>query len=375
MTHICFIEDTHLHGGTQIWVTEAVREFLAKGHDVTVLTPSEGFVARDAVTTDARVVTYGFDEVVAEDEAHRNLWIDALASSDVAVCTVHPPRGSFHCSRFAAQCIEQAGLSTVLQPKTGTIVPEYLREFYAPPEDINYQVISITDFTRRYLIEHYGIPAERVSLIYQGTDVATFTPDADRAAQAHVAYEVPAGAFPVLGNLGSFEHRKGQLGLLEAVARVRPSLPNAHLLLVGDGPDEGLLRAKVAELGLQDQVGFHPFTRTPADVYEVIDVLVLPSLYKEGLPNVLLEAMSMGLPVISSRLAGTPEVVHDGDTGLLVEPGDIDGLVAAIERLGGDSEASRRMGEAGRRLMTTGFDKENQFDAFLEHFAGHPPRQ
>ena len=161
MTHICFIEDTHLHGGTQIWVTEAVREFLAKGHDVTVLTPSEGFVARDAVTTDARVVTYGFDEVVAEDEAHRNLWIDALASSDVAVCTVHPPRGSFHCSRFAAQCIEQAGLSTVLQPKTGTIVPEYLREFYAPPEDINYQVISITDFTRRYLIEHYGIPAER----------------------------------------------------------------------------------------------------------------------------------------------------------------------------------------------------------------------
>ncbi|MFZ1440080.1 MAG: glycosyltransferase family 4 protein, partial [Candidatus Microthrix subdominans] len=375
VTHVCFIEDTHLHGGTQIWVTEAVRVFLAKGHEVTLLTPSGGFVARDGVTTDARVVTYGFDDVVSEDVAHQNLWIDALASADVAVCTVHPPRHGFHCSRFAARCIEQAGLSTVLQPKTGTIVPEYLREFYAPSEHIDYQVISITDFTRRYLIEHYGIPADRVSLIYQGTDVATFTPNADRAARARLAYAVPDDAFPVLGSLGSFEHRKGQVRLLEAVARVRESLTRVQLLLVGDGPDEGLLRAKVDELGLQNHVAFHPFTRTPAEVYEVIDILVLASLYKEGLPNVLLEAMSMGLPVVSSRLAGTPEVVHDGETGLLIEPDDVDGLVAAIEGLGGDPDAFRRMGAAGRRLMTTGFDKERQFDAFLEHFAERSSRQ
>lgn len=100
---------------------------------------------------------------------------------------------------------------------------------------------------------------------------------------------------------------------------------------------------------------------------------MLPSLYKEGLPNVLLEAMSMGLPVVSSRLAGTPEVVHEGQTGLLVEPGDIAGLAAAIERLGVDRDSARAMGGAGRRLMTTGFDKEHQFDAFLEHFAGHSP--
>lgn len=375
MTHICFIEDTHLHGGSQIWVTEAIRAFLARGHDVTLLTPTGGFVALDGASTDARVLTYGFDEVVAEDVAHQNLWMDALASADVAVCTVHPPRDGFHCSRFAARCIEQAGLSTVLQPKTGTIVPEYLREFYAPPEHINYQVISITDFSRRYLLEHYGIPSDRVSLIYQGTDVVTFTPNAERAAQARLHYEVPDDAFPVLGNLGSFEHRKGQVELLEAVARVRGSLPRVHLLLVGDGPDESVLRAKVADLGLQDHVAFYPFTRTPVEVYEVIDILVLASLYKEGLPNVLLEAMSMGLPVVSSRLAGTPEVVHDGETGLLVEPYDTDGLAAAIEQLGGDRDRSRRMGAAGRQLMTTNFDKERQFDAFLEHFASHSTHQ
>ena len=110
----------------------------------------------------------------------------------------------------------------------------------------------------------------------------------------------------------------------------------------------------MAELGLDAHVTFFPFTREPVHVFEVIDVLVLASLHKEGLPNVLLEALSMGVPVVSSRLAGTPEVVLDGETGLLVEPGDIDELAAAIERLGTDRTSCQRMGAAGRELMVAG---------------------
>ncbi|MFW2381613.1 MAG: glycosyltransferase, partial [Acidimicrobiales bacterium] len=106
-------------------------------------------------------------------------------------------------------------------------------------------------------------------------------------------------------------------------------------------------------------------------VYELLDILVLASLYKEGLPNVLLEAMAMGVPVVSSRLAGTPEVVHDGHTGLLVEPGDVSGLATAIQQLGSDADACRAMGAAGQALMQEQFDKRHQFDAFLDHFASH----
>ncbi|MBT8241371.1 MAG: glycosyltransferase family 4 protein [Acidimicrobiia bacterium] len=371
MTHICFVEDTYLHGGTQIWVAEAMRDFMAKGHEVTLLTATDGFNAQDGILTDARVVTYGFDEVVAQDSHHQKIWTGALEPADVAVCTVHPPRSGFHCSRFAAKCISDAGLSTVLQPKTGTIVPEYLAEYYAPPEDIGYQVISITDFTRRYLIDTYGLPEERVSLIYQGTEIATFTPDPTREAQARLEYPLPPDAFPVLGNIGSFEHRKGQVELLDAFSQVCEKIPKAHLMLVGDGPDEQMLKNKVKTDGLGDNVSFFPFTREPVKVYELIDVLVLASLYKEGLPNVLLEAMAMGAPVVSTRLAGTPEVVHDGTTGLLVEPGDVPALAAAIERLGSDRDACRAMGDAGQALMREQFDKKHQFDAFLEHFASH----
>ena len=157
MTHVCFIEDTHLHGGTQIWVTEAVRVFLAKGHEVTLLTPSGGFVARDGVTTDARVVTYGFDDVKSEDVAHQNS--DRWHGGRCGLRRPSAPHG-FHCSRSAARCIEQAGRRRCCSPRPARS-SRVLREFYAPTEHIDYQVISITDFTRRYLIEHYGIPADR----------------------------------------------------------------------------------------------------------------------------------------------------------------------------------------------------------------------
>jgi glycosyltransferase involved in cell wall biosynthesis len=366
--HICFIEDTYLHGGTQIWVAEAMRDFMAKGHDVTLLTAADGFNARDGLLTDARVVTYDFNDVVAEDEKHRDIWKDALSGTDVAVCTVHPPRDGFHCSVFAARCIEEAGLSTILEPKTGTIVPEYEREFYLPPRDIQSHVISITDFTRRYLIDTLEIPEDGVSLVYQGTEVSRFTPNEQRRREAEERYVLPPGAAPILGSVGSFEHRKGQVVLLEAVAEMRTTLPNVHLMLVGDGPDEGLLEAKVREMDLEANVTFFPFTQEPVHVFEVIDILVLSSLYKEGLPNVILEAMSMRLPVAASRLAGVPEVVIDGRTGWMTEPGDVHDLARAVERLWEDPAACREMGNEGRRLMEERFDKVHQFDAFLDHF-------
>ena len=366
--HICFVEDTYLHGGTQIWVSEAMRDFMGKGHEVTLLTADGGFNARDGVQTDARIVTYDFDAVKSEDEHHRDLWKNALTGTDVAICTVHPPRDGFHCSLFAARCIEESGLGTILMPKTGTIVPEYKREFYQPPRDIRTHVISITGFTRQYLLDEYEIPEQHVSLIYQGTEVSRFMPDAGRKAEALARYRLPEGAGPVLGNVGSLEPRKGQLVLLEAIVQMRETLPDVHLMLVGDGPDEEQLRARIEELSLSANVTVFPFTREPMHVFERIDILVLSSLFKEGLPNVILEALSMGIPVVSSRMAGVPEVVIDGETGWMVEPGDAQQLAAAVVRLWADPAECRSMGLAGRRMMREKMDKVHQFDAFLARF-------
>ena len=367
--HIGFIEDTHLHGGTQIWVSEATKVFIDKGEDVTVIAPLDSWTANECSRAGARIIAYDWDKIVTKSDESRNTWIDGLSGCNVAVCTVHPPRNGFHCSVFGAECIKQAGLGTVLIPKTGTIVPEYLREFYLPDDSINVRVISITDFTRKYLIDNYKIPAEKVELIYQGTEVARFTSSDKNKAEAIRRYPLCDTAAPILGSVGSFEERKGQVILLETVAKLAAgSIPNIHLMLVGDGPDEEMLKTKVKTLNIEKNVTFFPFTNEPNYVFERIDILALPSLYKEGLPNVLLEAMSMGLPVIASKLAGVPEVVFDGETGYMTSPGDQNELIDAIVKLSSDKNAYLKMGKNARKLMEERFDKRVQFNEFLKFF-------
>ena len=154
------------------------------------------------------------------------------------------------------------GLETHLIPKTGTIVPEYLREFYLPDETIHSSVIAIADFTRRYLIETYNIPSEKVALIYQGTDTERFRHSNSAWKEAEKRYPLPENASPILGSIGSFEPRKGHPVLFEALEElVNSSLPNAHLMMVGDGPDEAMLKEMVQTLGLERNVIFLPFYR------------------------------------------------------------------------------------------------------------------
>ena len=367
--NIGFIEDTHLRGGTQIWVTEATREFIKAGEDVTVIAPEGSFVAEECKAHGATIFGYDWDDIPENREKYKQTWIDGLKAMDVAVCTVHPPRKGFHCSVFAGECLRDAGLDTVLVPKTGTIVPDYKREYYIPNEEINVQVISITDFTRRYLIDNYKIPEEKVTLIYQGTEVNRFTSTPETKEEAFRRYKLPENAAPILASVGSFEERKGQIVLLQAVAKLaKGPLPNVHAMFVGEGPDEEMLKAKTKEMGLEKHVTFFPFTREPNYIFERIDILTLPSLYKEGLPNVLLEAMSMGLPVISSKMAGVPEIVFDGETGYMTEPGDVDGFADAVVKLWSDPETYKKMGKAARKLMEEKFDKAIQFEEFRNYF-------
>lgn len=367
--HICFIEDTHLHGGTQIWVTEAAQAFMAAGENVTVLAPEESWVSNRCTEVGARIATYDWDEIVNQTKEYVHSWTEALSRCDVAVCTVHPPRNGFHCSVFAARCIKEGNLNTYLVPKTGTIVPEYLREFYLPDETINSSIIAIARFTQQYLIDTYQIPAHKITLIYQGTDIERFQSTESGKKEALRRYPLPANASPILASVGSFEPRKGHPILFEVISKlVASSLPNVQLMMVGDGPDEQMLRNKANELEIKQNISFFPFTNEPQYVFERADITVLPSLYKEGLPNVLLESMSMSVPVASSELGGVPEIVVNGKTGFMVKPGNREQLADAIQKLWHDPKSYMKMRQNARQLMTENFDKKRQFERFLEYF-------
>jgi glycosyltransferase involved in cell wall biosynthesis len=145
---------------------------------------------------------------------------------------------------------------------------------------------------------------------------------------------------------------KGVPLLLEAFARVRAAYPDARLTLVGEGPERAALESRAAALGLTGIANFVGY-RSQEEVATLLakaDMLVLPS-FAEGLPVVLMEALASRIPVIATPVAGVSELVRDGETGLLVPPGNIDGLAVALDRLLGDPDLCRRLGETGRAAV------------------------
>ena len=172
-------------------------------------------------------------------------------------------------------------------------------------------------------------------------------------------------------SVGRLSPEKGQAGLLQAFARLRPSHPELQLRLVGDGPDRASLETLAKELGLSDAVTFVgrlPEEETLAEIARA-NLLVLPS-FMEGLPIVLMEAMAAGVPVIASRIAGIPELVEDDETGLLFTPSNWDELASRIDLLLGDDVLRTRLVEKGKAKVASEFDTRKSAQELARLFSG-----
>ena len=157
--------------------------------------------------------------------------------------------------------------------------------------------------------------------------------------------------------VGRLSPEKGQAGLLRAFASLKETRPGLKLQLVGDGPDRAALEALAAELDVAQAVTFVGRLSETETLAEIAgsDMLVLPS-FMEGLPIVLMEAMALGVPVVASRVAGIPELVEDGVTGLLFTPSDWDALAGSIERLLDDKTLCDSIGQRAAEKVEAEFD-------------------
>jgi glycosyltransferase involved in cell wall biosynthesis len=162
--------------------------------------------------------------------------------------------------------------------------------------------------------------------------------------------------------VGGLRQQKGLPGLLEAFARVPAP---AELCLVGDGPERALLERRARDLGIAERVRFAGLVDDPSPYYARAGAFVMPS-WAEGLSNALLEAMAFGLPVVATRIGGNVDLVEDGVNGLLVEPGDPDGLASALARVLGDEALAGRLGAAARRTVLDGYTMERAAERYLD---------
>ena len=212
-------------------------------------------------------------------------------------------------------------------------------------------VICSAESVRDFYISQIGADAAKVKVIYNAVDwsqlQSTVAPDAMRA-----EFGIPADA-PLAGIIARLTEQKAHRVLFEAMA-ARNDLSTLHLLIVGDGELRDELRQHVERFGLAHRVHFAGARRDLGNILAAIDLFVMPSLW-EGLPLSLVLAMGAGLPVIASRVAGIPEVVHHGISGLLVTPGNAAELGEALSQVLHDDALRSRLGEQARAFVTPRF--------------------
>jgi glycosyltransferase involved in cell wall biosynthesis len=193
-----------------------------------------------------------------------------------------------------------------------------------------------------------GVPEARLRLIENGIDTDQFR----RRCSPHAAREAlgwPKGGL-CIGAIGRLSDEKGFDLLIEAVRRVLPEAPDLKLVIAGDGPRKAQLQEQIDQRHLGDSVRLLGFCHDVRPVLEALDLFVLSSR-REGLPNVVLEALAAETPVLATRIAGVPKVITDDVDGLLIEPENIDALVAGLKRCLADAELRRRLAAAGRQTV------------------------
>lgn len=219
--------------------------------------------------------------------------------------------------------------------------------------------VAVSDDLRRFLTGTIGVMPDRIRVIHNGVQVRMPVKVPTDQAQSRQALGL-SGDVVVCTTVAALFEVKGYPDLIAAAKRVIANRPDVVFLVVGEGQLERELKQMVDRLQLRDRVRFLGFRNDVPELLLASDIFILPS-YSEGMPLAVLEAMSSGLPVIGTMVGGMPQVVDDGNTGILVEAGKVDDLASTILALARDPERRTRLGQMGRQRVEALFSHRTMF--------------
>jgi glycosyltransferase involved in cell wall biosynthesis len=360
---VLIVNSIREYGGGEGWVVATASGLQARGHEVRVACqPGSALASR---TVDRSSPALAWPVTMRHDLSLRGF----LAL--LAICRRFRPDIVLLCNqraaRLGAPAARCAGVPVV-------VVRNGLEgSFKNKPWNRWLARTCITGFVlnaealRKELLGFGWLAPDRATVIYNGIDPAKVQPRRPRE-ETRASLGVLPDA-PLLACIARLADDKGQDVLMQAVATLRAEHPGLRVWIVGDGPRRADLQGRIAAMGLEQQVRLLGFRDDVPDLLAAVDALVIASA-REGLPNIALEAMAAGRPVIATAVSGTPEAVVDGETGWLVPPRDPDALAAVIRCLLGDLDHARAMGERGRARVEALFRADAALDRWEEHLEG-----
>jgi glycosyltransferase involved in cell wall biosynthesis len=336
---------TGTNGGAQEHVYSLVTRLNPECYEVRVVSLSHGSSVR-------RLQRAGIDVTVIDEpddrQAVREL-ADSVASFAPEIIHNHMYRAEVIGTRAALLlgekgCKRPAIISTVHSSRIRCVDDRQTIRQLTPLMD---RLIVVSRAIEEKVREEGRVGAP-VSLIYNGIDLQRYNHQ-QPCCTLHDEYGIPEDA-PIVGVVARLEAEKGHRTLIDAWPEVLAAVPNAWLLVVGEGSERDALEAEAASLGVNERVVFTGRREDVPAVTAALDVAVLPS-YREAQGLSVLEAMALSRPVVASNVGGIPEMIEDGVTGLLVPPNDCDALAAALIKLLTDHPYADMIARRGHDLV------------------------
>lgn len=364
------------YGGMPLHVLTLARGLRQRGHQVQILSMSEGLMVR-------KFAADGFPVTVApalgrKMDLNPLTWLraerfvrDTVARSRPDIVHSHGPRAHL----FAGLALRGDNSVPLVSTAHGSFTQFALgheQEFgdlrkrlrllkYESMEKLTGHLadrfIAVSEATRRDLIELAGVPAAKVEVVYNGVEEQNFVEQ--QLQELRLRLECRPGDQLVVF-AGRLAYHKGA-GFFTVAAGTVTKPPNVRFVIVGEGPMETEIRRRAARPPLAGRLTLTGRREDAVAIIAAADLFVLPSL-SEGLPLTLLEAAMCGRAVVASNTGGIPEIVKNGETGLLTPPGDAAALAGAIESLLADPAGWERMGVAARKLWEREFTADVMVD-------------
>ncbi|HYL82066.1 MAG TPA: glycosyltransferase [Candidatus Acidoferrum sp.] len=231
---------------------------------------------------------------------------------------------------------------------------------------LTHRFTSVSQVVKQAMVAQEGFPAARIQIIYNGVQPDRFAPSHEMRLSVRRAIGLAADDL-IIGTVGRLDPIKDHATLLEAFAQARIRIPAARLLIVGDGETRGALEAQTRRLGLETVVSFLGSREDIPRLLAACDVFALSSR-SEGMPVTVLEAMAARLPVIATAVGDIPDLVLDGETGLLCPPGDPGTLSTALVRLLEDRSLRQQMGETGCLRVQREFTRDRMVAGYRQEY-------
>jgi len=355
-------------GGQPAWILMLCIGLVRRGHRVTIAAPAGSILSARA--RQAGIETFeeprflkskhlvsAFRDAMGVSRFLRSRdfdLINAYGSQDLWVSVL-------------ARAMSRAALPVVYSRLNSKVVADHLFNRLLYKRVIDHLIVAGAPVLDRYeaYFRRGDLTRGRVSVVHSSYWEEQFHPGVDGSAvRREVGADNGADSF-LVGVVGRLVRDKGGIYFLQAAARLSTEFPRVRFLFAGRGTEEANLRAAARELGIADRVAFLGFREDVPQITAALDLSVLPSVDCDASPAVLKEAMAVGRPVVATSIGGAAEIVRNGETGLLVPPGDPAALARAIREILLRPDRGRAMGIRGRERVRAEFTQDRMVQQTL----------